>query len=86
MGFDKLKVKERSKKDRAGVDSSDVIDAVLNTWGKFQERINAMGAEDKQELREHFNNFIEDEDDLGDALFGTADDFDTRMKFLNDDQ
>ena len=85
MAFGKLKVKARCKKGRGAVDAAAVIDAVMNTWGNLQEAINAMGAEDQQELREHFNNLIEGEDDLGDALFGTADDFDSRLKFLDDD-
>ena len=32
-----------------------------------------------------FNNLIEDEDDLGDALFGSADDFKSRMSYLEGD-
>ena len=85
MAFGKLKVKARCKKGRGSVDASAVIDAVMNTWGDLQEAIAGMDKPDQDELREHFNNLVEDEGDLGDVLFGTADDFESRLKFLDDD-
>ena len=42
--------------------------------------------EEREALKEHFNTFIEGEDDLGDVIFGdSAEDFDSRVKFLDDE-
>ena len=85
MAFGKLKVKARCKKGRGCVDSTAVIDAMLNCWDDLQQAIGALAAEEQEELKDHFNSFIDGEDDLGDVLFGGADDFDSRLKFLDDE-
>ena len=36
-------------------------------------------------MKDHFNNFVEGEDDLGDKLFGDWEDFDSRLKYMDDD-
>ena len=45
------------------------------------------GLSDKElsEIINYFNTFIEGEDDLGDILQGTAEDFESRFKFLSDE-
>ena len=50
----------------------------------MKSAIDRLAEEDAEELREHFNTLINDEDDLGDILFGEPDDFDSRVKFLDD--
>ena len=85
MAFGKLKVKARCKAGRGSIDAVAVIDAVVNTWGDLRNAIDELKPEEKDQLREHFNNLIDDETDLGEILFGTADDFESRLKFLDDE-
>ena len=85
MAFGKLKVKAKTKSGRGSVDPASIIDAVCSSWKDLQNAIKTMSPEEQDELRSHFNNFIDDEGDLGDILFGSADDFESRLKFLDDD-
>ena len=48
MAFGKLKVKARCKKGRGCVDSTAVIDAMLNCWDDLQDAIGALGAEEQE--------------------------------------
>ena len=43
-----------------------------------------MPEDEQKELRDYFNNFIANEDDLGDCLFGEADEFSARLNMLGD--
>ena len=43
-----------------------------------------MTEEDQNALRAHFNEKIDGEDDLGDMLFGDNDEFDSKIKFLDE--
>ena len=85
MPFGKLKVKAKAKSGRGSVDAAACIDAVKNTWGDLQAAIATMSENEKDQLKDHFNGLIEDECDLGDILFGSADDFESRLKFLDDE-
>ena len=85
MGFGKLKVKAKAKSGRGSVDAAAVIDAVMNTWADLQKAITAMDPSDQDALKEHFNSCIDGEADLGDILFGSADEFESRLKFLDDE-
>ena len=85
MAFGKLKVKAKTKSGRGSVDPAAIIDAVKHSWNDLQTAIGTLSETEKDELRSHFNDFIEDEGDLGDILFGTADDFESRLKFLDDE-
>ena len=85
MGFGALKVKAKAKSGRGSVDASAVVDAMMTTWDDLQNAIGNLSEEEQQQLKDHFNGFIDGEDDLGDILFGTAEDFDSRVKFLDDE-
>ena len=85
MAFGKLKVKAKAKSGRGSVDASAVIDAVKETWEPLQNALKEMEEADQKALREHFNNLIDGETDLGEILFGTAEDFESRLKFLDDE-
>ena len=43
-----------------------------------------MPEDEQKELRDYFNNFIANEDDLGDSLFGESDEFAARCNMLSD--
>ena len=46
--------------------------------------IENLDEEDADAIKDYFNDFIEDEDDLGDILFDSATNFEERLKFFND--
>ena len=85
MGLTKLKVNAKVKSGRGSQDATAVVEALMNVWDDMQEALNGLEGEQQQEIRDHFNSFIPGEDDLGDALFGTGEDFDSRVKFLDDE-
>ena len=80
----KLKVKAKSKSGRGEVNASAVVDAMRESWSDLQEAIGKLDTSAQDALRAHFNELIEGEEDLGDILFGTADEFDSRVKYLDD--
>ena len=63
-------------------DAAFLVERVVDAWDDLQEKVEALKEGDKEKIEEYFNALIEDEDDLGTALFGTAEDFDSRVKFL----
>ena len=75
MPFGKLKVKARCKAARGSVNAEAVVEALTETWDDLREAVDGLEDSEKDALRDHFNKFIEDHDDLGDILFGDADDF-----------
>ena len=86
MAFGRLRVKARCKPGRGSVDASAVIDAMINTWDDLREAIDGLEDAEKDQLREHFNSLLADEDDtLGDILFGSVDDFKQCVDVLQDD-
>ena len=85
MAFGKLKVKARCKAGRGSVNAEAVIEAMENTWGDLRAAIDALEEEEQHQLKDHFNNLIEDHDNLGDILFGDADDFVSAVNFMEND-
>ena len=75
MPFGKLKVKARCKAARGSVNAEAVVEALTETWDDLSEAVNGLDQEEQDQLKDHFNKFIEDHDDLGEILFGDADDF-----------
>ena len=85
MVFGALRVKAKAKSGRGSIDANAVVEAMMTAWDDLKSAIAGLPENEQQELRDHFNNFIEDEDDLGDILFGDADAFDSKIKFLDDE-
>ena len=78
--------KIRPKKNGRGcVDSAAVVDALVEAWDDLIAAIDSLPQEEQDAIKLHFNGLIDGEDDLGDCLFGTAEDFDSRVKFLDDE-
>ena len=65
MGFGKLKIKLRCEKGRGGVDSIRVVEAMVGTWSELQDGINNLDSSEQEALKDHFNDLIENETDLG---------------------
>ena len=85
MGFGHLKVKCKAKSDRGTTDVAAVEDAVKESWVALKDALDTLSTEEEQEMKDHFNNLIKDDDmeDLGDILFGDLSDFEERMYMLS---
>ena len=64
--FSQLKVAAKTKAGRGTKDAEAVMDALKDCWDDLSDKIKEMTESEKTELKNHFNNLIEDEDDLGD--------------------
>ena len=60
-----------------------MIEALKDSWDDLSEAIKNMSPADQESLRDHFNKFDDDNDDLGDVLFGSYEDFESRMTMLD---
>ena len=84
--FRAIKLKPNAKPGRGNTSDPNVIcDALCDNWDEFKQLLDALPEEEKDALRLHFNSLVDDEDDLGDTLFGDdADDAQTRFKQLGE--
>ena len=64
------------KQGRGSLDNAAVWQAVVDNWDDLQEQFEEKEEAEKEEMKEHFNEFIDGEDDLGDVLFEDAETFD----------
>ena len=69
MGFGQLKVKAKAKSGRGCMDAQLIEEALIGSWADLQEALQN-NPDVKDQVVEHFNNFNEDYDNLGDVLFG----------------
>ena len=91
MGLKKLRVAAKGKELRGAQDAGVFVDMMKNNWAEIQEAFGNCSAEEKNELREHFNNAVEGQD-VGIALFGDEgeaaeqDEFESKMQGLDDEE
>ena len=87
MPFCKLKISVKTKSGRGFNDATaaEVIECLVDVWDDFKEALDGLDEADSDSIKDHFNNYIEDEEDLGDIMFGAAEDFQARVKFLDDE-
>merc|ERR1712010_321727 len=84
MGFIRLRLAVKAKSGRGRADPAAVIDACHSNWSMIHDALTSVGPEDEKAIREYFNTLVDDEDDLGDILFGEdADDFKNRLDLLD---
>ena len=81
--FAQLKVAAKTKAGRGSADAQAVIEALKDSWDDLAEAIKNMSGTDQESLKDHFNKFDSENDDLGDILFGSYDDFESRMTMLD---
>ena len=55
------------------------------SWNELSAALRNMNESDQQMLKDHFNQFDEDNDDLGDILFGDFTDFMDRINLMDED-
>ena len=74
------------KKDGRGVgdDPQEIVTAMEDVWEEMKEKLSENG-DLSDDLRKTFNANWPGEDDLGDILFGDYADFQSRIKYLDDE-
>ena len=87
MPIVKLRINAKPKSGRGFSDASaaEVVECLVDVWDDLKEKLDGLEGDDADNVKSHFNGYIPGEDDLGDILFGTADDFQARVKFLDDE-
>ena len=74
-----------NKATRGSADSSAVVEAMKDSWSELGAAIRNMNEADQKMLRDHFNSFDQDNDDLGDILFGDFNDFEQRINLMDEE-
>ena len=85
MGFRKLLIKAKAKTGRGTLSSKVIITAMKDYWKELQEELEKLPQDEQNEFKDHFNGLIDDEEDLGDILFGNYETFWSRIKNLDDE-
>ena len=73
-----------SKNGHGPLDIAACENAVKESWDDLSEAIRNLEEKQQEELKNHFNGLVKDENDLGDILFGDKADFEARIVNLND--
>ena len=85
MAFGKLKIKAKVTLGRGAIDATVILKALQDHWSELQYAIKDLPEDEQNEFKAHFDQVVEGEDDLGAILFGSWDEFDSRMKFLDEE-
>ena len=59
--------------------------ALKDYWQELQNAIGELPEEEQTAFKDHFNNVVEGEPNLGDILFGDYDSFESRIRFLDEE-
>ena len=79
----KLRIKAKSTSCRGTIDQTIIFEALENHWPELQQALEQLPQDEKDAFREHFNNAIEGEDDLGEILFQDHETFKSRIAYLD---
>ena len=83
MSF-KLKVKVKANGARGTLNAKSIFQIVVDSWSDLSQATNSLSEEEQQAVRDHFNSLIDENDDLGDILFGNdPDEFEQRVLQLD---
>jgi len=90
---DKNKKKFKIRKTRASPrdgrgpsdDPRDIVEELVAVWDDFLEALSEADESVQREIKDHFNNLIEGEPNLGDILFGPVGEFEDSVKILDDE-
>ena len=87
MPLSKLGIKHKLefKGKRGAEDGASIIQAVIDGWDSLQQHLQALDEGSVADVKQHFNKLINGEDELGDALFGSVDDFTEHVGGLNEE-
>ena len=64
----KIKIRGRATSD---IDYTVVFDAMKSVWTDLEQGLKDLSEEEAAEMKSHFNELIDGEEDLGDILFGS---------------
>ena len=91
MGLKKLRVQAKAKPARGAQDAAVCVELMSTNWEEIQDAYNACTEEEKNDLKDHFNNAVEGQG-IGFVLFGDEeeeisaekDDFAAKIEALNE--
>ena len=63
----KFKIQPKSK--RGSCDPTTVIEALKENWDDFKTQLSQVNEEESDEIKQYFNELVEDDNELGDKLF-----------------
>ena len=82
-----MRIKAKCRPGRGDVDTRAIIKDVIDNWDDIQSQLKTDYSEQEQQvIRDHFNNLLEDHNDLGDAIFGTKDDFEDLIATIDEEE
>ena len=58
---------------------------VMENWDDLNEALSNLEQEDQDAIKQYFNRLVKEEDGLGDILYGTVEDFQQRIAYLQED-
>ena len=79
------KFKFSVKNNRGAIDANAIVEVLKDSWDELQDVFDQLDDDEKDQVRFHFNDFIPGEGDLGDILFGSKEEFDARVGYLDAD-
>ena len=65
----------KSKGARGIDDAEKILDGIIEEWDGLHEELEAMPEDDQENMKDHFNELIPGQDQLGTILFGDCDEF-----------
>ena len=71
---------------RGQLNSEEIIEAICGDWEELTKELGKFGADEREQLKDHFNSLLDNHDNLGEALCGDLDDFKLIISELNSDQ
>ena len=75
MGFGTKTIKAKARAGRGSLDAQAIEEALLGAWEALQDELDEQDESVQDQIKAHFNNFNADAGNLGDLLFGDADEF-----------
>ena len=86
MGNQSSSLKIRPRRGRGSADAEAIKSALLENWEDVQSYLASFSDTEKDEIKDHFNKLFDgDYEELGNSLFGTAEDFAACLVELNDE-
>ena len=81
----KHKLQLKGSETRGTENGESIIGAMIDGWDSLQQHLSALDEGSIADVKQHFNKLINGEDELGDALFGSVDDFTEHVGVLEEE-
>ena len=86
LGFRAVKRRQKAKAGRGFTDPPSVIDCMKDEWEGLNQALNELPEGEQAAMKDHFNELIEDQGELGDLLFGEWEDFKSTVDNMGGDE